>query len=182
MAATSPFPHCRTCSTQDDTSSELRRGDPPDGGEQLAAPTFQGRGALARYLCVLLSLGEPEPFVPGFDTGDGCGVTVPSCCMACKGCRDQHLRMLLCVCWCPWEGMWEGMAPSPLGPWEGSGLLSLAGSLPLPQPPTHSSCPCGNGSGTGEGAVGLCQDGISCSCILGSTPSLRGREKGNVWA
>lgn len=91
VAVTPPFPHCRTCSTQDDTSSELRRGAPPDGGEQLAASAFQGRRALARYLCVLPARGEREPFVPDFDTGDLCGVGIPSFCTAFKGCRDQRL-------------------------------------------------------------------------------------------
>ncbi|PKK24567.1 cyclic nucleotide gated channel alpha 2, partial [Columba livia] len=68
----------RTCSTQDDTSSELRRGDPPDGGEQLAAPTFQGRGALARIVRLVLVLRDwaskslheeqqrPDPFLERF--------------------------------------------------------------------------------------------------------------------
>lgn len=85
------FPHCRTCSTQDDTSSELQRGAPPDRGEELPASAFQGRGALARYLCVPPARGEPVPFVPGFDTGDVRGVRIPSCCVAFRGCRDRRL-------------------------------------------------------------------------------------------
>uniref|UniRef100_A0A663M343 Cyclic nucleotide gated channel subunit alpha 2 n=1 Tax=Athene cunicularia TaxID=194338 RepID=A0A663M343_ATHCN len=63
--------------------------------------------------------------------------------------------MLLCMTQCPWRGLQEGMTPSPLGLRRAWGLLSLAGSLTLPQSSTHSLCPCGNGSRTEEGAVGL---------------------------
>lgn len=57
------------------------------------------------------------------------------------------------------------------------GSFPFAGSLTLPQSPTHSSCPCGNGSRIGEGAVGLCQGGLSCSYILGPRPSLQGGKR-----
>ncbi|KAM7094770.1 cyclic nucleotide-gated channel alpha-2 [Ciconia maguari] len=68
----------RTCSIQDDTSSELRRGAPPDGGEQMAASAFQGRRGLARIVQLVLvlrhwaskSLHEeqqrPDPFLERF--------------------------------------------------------------------------------------------------------------------
>ncbi|XP_075018349.1 cyclic nucleotide-gated channel alpha-2 isoform X2 [Calonectris borealis] len=68
----------RTCSTQDDTSSELRRGAPPDRGEQPAASAFQGRRALARVVRLVLVLREwaskslheeqqrPDPFLERF--------------------------------------------------------------------------------------------------------------------
>lgn len=84
-------PHCRACSAQDDTSSELQRGASPDGGEQRADHAFQGQGALARYPCVPLAWGEPELFVPGLDTGAFRGVRIPFCCMEFTGCRDERL-------------------------------------------------------------------------------------------
>ncbi|XP_017674618.1 PREDICTED: cyclic nucleotide-gated olfactory channel [Lepidothrix coronata] len=68
----------RTCSTQDDTSSELWRGAPLDGEEQTAASAFQGRGALARIARLVLVLRDwasrslheeqqrPDPFLERF--------------------------------------------------------------------------------------------------------------------
>ncbi|XP_074691219.1 cyclic nucleotide-gated channel alpha-2 [Strix aluco] len=68
----------RTCSTQDDTSSELQRGAPPDGGEQPAASAFRGRQALARIVRLVLVLRDwaskslheeqqrPDPFLERF--------------------------------------------------------------------------------------------------------------------
>ncbi|XP_054244826.1 cyclic nucleotide-gated olfactory channel [Indicator indicator] len=68
----------RTCSTQDDPSSELQRGAPLDGGEQLAAPAFQGRQTLARIARLVLVLRDwaskslheeqqkPDPFLERF--------------------------------------------------------------------------------------------------------------------
>ncbi|KAM6413503.1 cyclic nucleotide-gated channel alpha-2 [Rhynochetos jubatus] len=68
----------RTCSTQDDTSSDLRREAPSDGGEQPAASAFQGRGALARIVRLVLVLRDwaskslheeqqrPDPFLERF--------------------------------------------------------------------------------------------------------------------
>ncbi|XP_010079039.1 PREDICTED: cyclic nucleotide-gated olfactory channel [Pterocles gutturalis] len=67
-----------TCSTHDDTSSELQRGAPPDGGEQPAASAFQGRRALARIARLVLVLRDwaskslheeqqrPDPFLERF--------------------------------------------------------------------------------------------------------------------
>lgn len=91
------------------------------------------------------------------------GTRVCECCSVCPGaCGESCGRRQLHHLW---------------GPGRAWGLLSLAGSLTLPQSPTHSSRPCGNGSGTGEGAVGLCQGGLSCSYILGPRPSLQGGNK-----
>ncbi|XP_074003602.1 cyclic nucleotide-gated channel alpha-2 [Numenius arquata] len=68
----------RTCSTQDDTFSELRRGAPLGQGEQPAASAFQGRGALARIVRLVLVLRDwaskslheeqqrPDPFLERF--------------------------------------------------------------------------------------------------------------------
>ncbi|XP_074963101.1 cyclic nucleotide-gated channel alpha-2 isoform X1 [Phalacrocorax aristotelis] len=68
----------RTFSTQDDTSSELRRGASLDVGEQPSASAFQGRRALARIVRLVLvlrnwaskSLHEeqqrPDPFLERF--------------------------------------------------------------------------------------------------------------------
>ncbi|KAM6061338.1 cyclic nucleotide-gated channel alpha-2 [Chlamydotis macqueenii] len=68
----------RTCLTQDDTSSELWQGALPDGGEQPAASTFQGRQALARIVRLVLVLRDwaskslheeqqrPDPFLERF--------------------------------------------------------------------------------------------------------------------
>ena len=172
MAVTPPFPHCRTCSTQDDTSSELQRGAPPDGGEQPAASAFRGRQALARYLSVMLARGKPEPFVPGFDTGDLHGVRILSCCMASKGCRDQCLWMLLCV---PMAAGGDGSitsgAPGGLG---GSSPLQAASHCP--SHPHIPYVPVGM-------AVGLRKElWDSCLHILGPTPSLQGGGKGIIWA
>lgn len=91
------------------------------------------------------------------------GTSVCECCSVCPGARRERCgRRQLHHLW---------------GRWRAWGLLSLAGSLTLPQSPTHSSCPCGNGSRIGEGAVGLCQGGLSCSYILGPRPSLQGGER-----
>uniref|UniRef100_A0A8C9F6W4 Cyclic nucleotide gated channel subunit alpha 2 n=1 Tax=Pavo cristatus TaxID=9049 RepID=A0A8C9F6W4_PAVCR len=74
---TLPSPHCRTHSTQDETL-ELRRGSPAYGGEQPAAPPFQGRQALARIVRLVLVLRDwaskslqeeqqrPDPFLERF--------------------------------------------------------------------------------------------------------------------
>nr|XP_010302379.1 PREDICTED: cyclic nucleotide-gated olfactory channel [Balearica regulorum gibbericeps] len=68
----------RACSMQDDTSSELQRGSPLDGGEQLAASAFRGRRALARIVRLVLVLRDwasksfheeqqkPDPFLERF--------------------------------------------------------------------------------------------------------------------
>ncbi|XP_054695784.1 cyclic nucleotide-gated olfactory channel isoform X1 [Grus americana] len=68
----------RASSMQDDTSSELQRGSPPDGGEQLAASAFRGRQALARIVRLVLVLRDwasknfheeqqrPDPFLERF--------------------------------------------------------------------------------------------------------------------
>ncbi|KAM9373778.1 cyclic nucleotide-gated channel alpha-2 [Phaethornis superciliosus] len=68
----------RSCSAQDDTSSELHRGGLQDGGEQPAASAFRGRGALARTVRLMLMLREwvskslheeqqrPDPFLERF--------------------------------------------------------------------------------------------------------------------
>uniref|UniRef100_A0A8C3DP41 Cyclic nucleotide gated channel subunit alpha 2 n=3 Tax=Corvus moneduloides TaxID=1196302 RepID=A0A8C3DP41_CORMO len=68
----------RACSTQDDSSSELQRGASPDGGEQRADHAFQGQGALARIVRLVLVLRDwankslheeqqrPDPFLERF--------------------------------------------------------------------------------------------------------------------
>ncbi|KAM6323062.1 cyclic nucleotide-gated channel alpha-2-like [Podargus strigoides] len=68
----------RTCSTQDGTSSELQREAPQDEGEQPAASAFQGRGAFARIVRLVLVLRDwaskslheeqqrPDPFLERF--------------------------------------------------------------------------------------------------------------------
>ncbi|XP_009995504.1 PREDICTED: cyclic nucleotide-gated olfactory channel [Chaetura pelagica] len=68
----------RTCSTQDDTSSELQRGASQDGGVQPAASAVQGRQALARIVRLVLVLRDwaskslheeqqrPDPFLERF--------------------------------------------------------------------------------------------------------------------
>ncbi|XP_064569161.1 cyclic nucleotide-gated olfactory channel isoform X2 [Zonotrichia leucophrys gambelii] len=68
----------RTCSTQDGTSSELQRGASLPGGEQRADRAFQGQGALARIVRLVLVLRDwankslheeqqrPDPFLERF--------------------------------------------------------------------------------------------------------------------
>ncbi|KAM6300289.1 cyclic nucleotide-gated channel alpha-2 [Aegotheles albertisi] len=68
----------RTCSNQDDTSSEQRREAPLDGGENSSASAFQGRQALARIVRLVLVLRDwasrslheeqqrPDPFLERF--------------------------------------------------------------------------------------------------------------------
>lgn len=129
---TLPFPHCRTHSTQDDTSSELPRGAPSDGGEQPAASAFQGRQALARYcvchqpgvslslLCLALTLGT----CVGSGSSPAAGTNACECCSACPGAHGEGCRRA-----------WLHHLWGPRKAWE---LLSLTGSLTLPQSPTLS--------------------------------------------
>lgn len=99
---------------------------------------------------MLLSLGEPEPFAPGFDAGDRHGVTVPSCCTAFKGCRDQHLRMLLCVCWCPWGGVWGGWLLHLWDPGRARGSFPLQAASLCPSHPHIPAVPVGMAAGLGK--------------------------------
>ena len=121
-------------------------------------------------LCLALTLGTcmGSGSPPAVWHSRVAGTSVCECCSACPSAHG--------------EGCGRGRLHHLWGPGKAWGLLSLAGSLTLPHLPTHSSCPCGNSSRTGEGAVELCQGGLSCLYILGPTPSLQGGEKGNIWA
>lgn len=154
------FPHCRTCSSQDDTTSELQRGASLHE-EQRADRAFRGQGALARYLCVPLPWGEPS--VPGLDTGAFCGARIPFCCMEFMGCRDECLSMLLFV---PVERVLVG-----------DGFTFPAGSLPLPPSPTDPSYSRGNDSGAGLEDVELYQGALYCLYSFGPISLLQGVKK-----
>lgn len=116
---------------------------------------------------MLLAWGEPESFVPGFNTGDlpGTCLGLASCCVAFKELQGPPSANAVLLALVPMEGAAGGdssIISRALGGLRGSFLLQAASLCcshpPIPHVPV--------GMAAGEGAMGLCQCGLSTLCIL----------------